>query len=104
MSKKELKTLKDFKPPKVQADRMYGAHQWMMFEFYYEQAKKDLREEARKWIDALESVKNDTYKYYDEDGNRIEPDILEFYDSEYDDYHYVGKWIRHFFNLNGEEE
>ncbi len=37
------KTLKDLKPPKVQSDTMHSAHEWMMFEFYYTQAIKDVK-------------------------------------------------------------
>lgn len=58
-----------------------------------ERVRLDLREEAKKWIDAMpEHPKGNT-----------KDEVLPFYDSEWDDFRYAKRWIRHFFNLEDEE-
>ena len=56
----------------------------------------DLRDVAREWIKEMD-------KSIDENNKHWNNELNEFYDSEYNDFHYVERWIKHFFNLEDEE-
>jgi len=88
MSKKELKTLKQIEHPYCECGET---------EFY---ADWDLREEAKKWIEAMETQEKDMREnslFYK--NNR---ELEDFLDVEYSSFRYIKRWVKHFFNL-GEE-
>ena len=88
MPESKLRTLKEIKPS-------------LYFMDSENSLKDDLRSAAREWIKEMDEEKID----YENKKYGLHDNILdEFWDSEYNDFGKIQKWIKFFFNLDGGNE